>query len=79
MKRTPPLGHWGYKEIAADLEGQIRSGTLPPDTKLPSRAKLAARYGVSGTTVSRALGLLDYVGLTVGKQGKGVFVADSAR
>ncbi len=68
-------GKRGHKDIARELTERIHSGQLKPLDKLPSRSELAADYGVSETTISRALGLLAYVGLVVGHQGKGVYVA----
>jgi GntR family transcriptional regulator len=65
-----------YLQIAADLRQQISTGALPPGSRLPSSAQLQQLYDVSNTVIRAALRELHRDGLTVGQQGKGVFVAD---
>ncbi len=65
-----------YHRIAADLRALIASGTLRPGDRLPSISQLKRQYGVSATPVKNALLVLHTEGLTEGRQGRGVFVAD---
>lgn len=59
------------RKIAARLEG------YRPGDRLPTIDGLAAEYDVSGTTVKTALVLLRQGGWTIGRQGKGTFVAEN--
>lgn len=43
------------QQIARDLRGQIRAGTYPPESRLPSNTALAKHYGVATETVRAAL------------------------
>jgi DNA-binding GntR family transcriptional regulator len=63
-----------YRRIANEIQQQIESGELSPGDKLPSTSKLALKYKVSESTISRAVGLLHDRGLVYGHPGKGVFV-----
>ncbi|OLT29479.1 GntR family transcriptional regulator [Nocardiopsis sp. CNR-923] len=54
--RTP----WGtYNQIAEALRSRITAGDLAPGDALPSEAALGDEFGVSRTTVRRALVLLE--------------------
>ncbi len=65
-------------QLAALLSRRIASGALPPGTKLPSEAALAARFRVSRSVVREALSQLKYEGLLVSRQGLGVTVVGEA-
>jgi len=65
-----------YRRIADELAAKIKSGELPPGTKLPSTAQLADQYDVSPATVYRAVSLLHDRDLVVGHSGRGVYVAE---
>lgn len=67
-----------YRQIAAELRGQIERGTYAPGCRLPSEVTLARRHGVSRGTARRALTELQAVGLTTVTQGKGWFVRRDA-
>ncbi|TQS19874.1 GntR family transcriptional regulator [Microbispora sp. KK1-11] len=69
-------GRPAYMQIADELRGQIRSGSLPPGTALPSINQLCERYEVSASVVKAAISVLRTEGLIVGQQGKGVFVRE---
>ncbi|MDG4833666.1 winged helix-turn-helix domain-containing protein [Solwaraspora sp. WMMD1047] len=56
MSTTRP----SFRQIVDDYTEQIKSGELPPGTRLPSASQLANTYYVSLGTVSRALELLHH-------------------
>lgn len=47
-----------YLLIAARLRASITKGNLRPGTKLPSEAELVRQYGLSRSTIRRALTML---------------------
>lgn len=65
------------RQIADDLTARIRAGEHEPGAKLPSLRELADLYSVSVSTIQRALELTRDRGLTVGRAGAGVYVADA--
>ncbi|WP_026874750.1 winged helix-turn-helix domain-containing protein [Jiangella gansuensis] len=65
-----------FRQLAADLRARIAAGELSPGSQLPSMAQLREQHRVSSTVVRDALNELRRDGLIVGRQGKGVFVAD---
>jgi DNA-binding transcriptional MocR family regulator len=75
----PPLaaahGKAVYLALAAALENDIRSGALPPGTKLPPQRELADFLDIDFTTVTRAYGVCREKGLIYGVTGRGTFVA----
>lgn len=78
----PPLpsGHYGHRPLkfqalADDLRRGILAGIWPVGSRLPTEDQLAARNGLSLTTVRRALDELVAAGLVVRRQGAGSFVA----
>ncbi|WP_217919613.1 GntR family transcriptional regulator [Actinomadura sp. BRA 177] len=62
--------------MAASLRARIMAGELTPGTQLPSTAHLVDEFGVSNTTVQKALAVLKGEGYLTSRQGKGVFVRD---
>lgn len=66
----------GYKRIANDYTEKIRSGELPPGTKLPSTRQIAEMYGVGIGVAYRALSLLHDRDLIIGQPGRGTYVAE---
>jgi DNA-binding GntR family transcriptional regulator len=68
-----------YREVADDLAQRIESGEYPPGSGLPERTELARSYGVSVSTLARALMLLRDRGLVLGVPGRGVFVIGRPR
>lgn len=52
-----------FRAIAARLEKQVMTGELPVGGKLPSETVLAARFGVSRSTIREAIRLLEQIGL----------------
>ncbi|MGK6355763.1 FadR/GntR family transcriptional regulator [Sphingomonas sp. DT-207] len=65
-------------ELFVKLEAQIRSGALPAGSRLPPQKEIALSEDVSRTVVREAVARLTAQGLTVSRQGAGVFVADTA-
>lgn len=65
-------------ELFAKIETRIRSGELVPGTRLPAQKEIADAEQVSRTVVREAVARLTAQGLTISRQGSGVFVADSA-
>jgi GntR family transcriptional regulator len=70
-------GRPAYMQIADELRGQIRAGTLPPGSALPSINQLCERYEVSASVVKAAISVLRTEGWIIGQQGKGVFVREA--
>jgi DNA-binding GntR family transcriptional regulator len=61
------------EQVAADLERDITSHAIPPDTRLPSEPELASQYGVARETARRAIALLRERGHVVTVHGRGSF------
>lgn len=61
--------------IVADLRRQVVSGELAPGVRLPSYPALAAHYGVTGVTLSRAISQLAQEGFVAPRQRSGVYVS----
>jgi DNA-binding transcriptional regulator YhcF (GntR family) len=63
-----------YQQVAHHLRAAILTKKFGPGDKLPSGPELAKHYGVARMTVQQALRLLRDEGLTVSRQGSGVYV-----
>lgn len=61
-------------EVAARLRHYIIDGGFQEGSRLPSERALAAKLGISRSTVSQALRILSVVGLVDIRQGSGVYV-----
>jgi GntR family transcriptional regulator len=64
-----------YRQIVDQMAEFIRSGQLPPNTRLPSVRELAGQLLVSLITIRRSYADLEAAGLIVRRQGQGTFVA----
>jgi GntR family transcriptional regulator len=64
-----------HRRIFEELQMQILDGAFEPGEKLPSEAAMCAHYGVSRTTVRRALDRLESLRLVERQQGKRACVA----
>ncbi|PSN11583.1 GntR family transcriptional regulator [filamentous cyanobacterium CCP5] len=62
--------------IAEQLREWIEAGQYAPGERLPSEFDLGEKFGVSRTTVRRAISNLIQQGLVTTQQGKGIFVKD---
>src|SRR6266446_5552492 len=63
-----------HREISRQLLGEIASGKYGPDGRLPSEAQLVKKFGVSRTTVGRALRDLQTEGVIERRAGSGTYV-----
>lgn len=66
-----------WQQVYDDLLGEIRSGVLARDARLPSEFELAEQYGVSRDSIRRAKEELAGQGWLVVLHGRGTFVADA--
>src|SRR6266516_424172 len=72
--------HPPFRQIANALREQIRNGTYPAGSPLPSERQLTETWGVSSKTIRAALDQLRSEGRIVSRQGIGSFVrAQQAR
>jgi GntR family transcriptional regulator len=65
-----------YRQVVDQIAELIRSGQLPPASRLPSVRDLSRELLISLITVRRAYADLEAAGLIVRRQGQGTFVAD---
>jgi len=68
-----------YKQITDQIKGAIASGTLKPETKLPSIREMANELKISEITIKRAYSDLENQGFIFTRSGLGSFVADLDR
>lgn len=66
-----------YREIARQLQEQVRRGELKPGERLPSFVQMRAQ-GISQHTMEKAYALLESEGLIDRANGSGVYVTDGA-
>ena len=64
-----------WQQVYDDLIGDIRSGALAVDDRLPSEFDMAEQYGVSRDVIRRAKEELAGEGWLIVLQGRGTFVA----
>lgn len=69
-----PDGDFAYQRVADELRKDINREEWGPGDRLPTRARLADRFGVSPATINEALKRLRRDGLIVTRQGSGTFV-----
>lgn len=72
-QRNMPL----YEQLYAALAADIKSGALTPGSALPGRRSMAARLGVSVSTVDSAYQMLAAEGLVLSEQRRGFFVQET--
>lgn len=65
-----------YIKIADDIEDRIRSGELPPGTRLRAERQLAEHYQVATMTYRRAMKVLRERNLIDTLHGDGTYVRD---
>src|SRR5690348_13809234 len=59
-----------YQQLADLLRQEIKDGTYPPGSRLPTESALRRRHDVGGMTIKRALALLREEGLIVTRRGE---------
>lgn len=64
---------------ARRLQDMIRSGELPPASRLPSQRELARQLGLSRASLREALNMLETLGMVRTYPARGTFVSDDAR
>jgi DNA-binding transcriptional MocR family regulator len=67
-----------YKSLVDALAADIRSGRLPPGTRLPTHRQLATTEGLALVTASRVYSELEAMGLVSGETGRGTFVRETS-
>lgn len=68
-----------YEEIKQDIIHKIQTQELQPGEKISSESELKRKYGVSSTTVVKALNELVTEGYVYRVQGKGSFISKAKR
>ena len=68
-----------YKQVTDQIKDAIASGTLKPDTKLPSIREMAQKLKISMITIKRAYTDLESAGYIITRPGLGSFVAEIDR
>ena len=65
-------------QIETELQRRILTGDWRPGEAIPTERELVEEFGVSQTTVKKALGVLKTKGMIRSHQGKGRFVSETA-
>lgn len=66
-----------YKVLVDAFAADIRSGRLPPGTRLPTHRQLATKEGLALVTATRVYAELEAMGLVSGEVGRGTFVRET--
>lgn len=72
------MAHARYKQLVDRLAAEIRTGRLPPGTRLPTHRQLAAQEGLALVTATRVYAELEAMGLVSGETGRGTFVKETS-
>jgi GntR family transcriptional regulator len=73
------IGAPKYAQIVKALQERIETGFYPFGAMLPSEYQLVEEFGVSRSTIARALEILRYQGWVDAEQGRGRFVRRCSR
>jgi len=65
-----------YKRLVDRFAAEIRSGQLPPGTRLPTHRQLAAKEKIALVTATRVYAELEEMELAIGEAGRGTFVRE---
>jgi DNA-binding transcriptional MocR family regulator len=68
-----------YEKFAQDLEDQVRSGTFPAGSRIPSIRESSAQHGISFSTVLQAYQLLENRGIIEARPQSGYYVTHKTR
>lgn len=63
-----------YEAVINDITDKISSGVYKPNDKIPTTMELCEQYGVSKTTIKKAMNELENRGLVARRRGSGTFV-----
>lgn len=67
-----------FEQLRTQLADAVRSGLLPPGTRLPTVRQLAGDLGIAPNTVAKTYKALEEEGLVRGQGRRGTLVADAA-
>lgn len=67
-----------FEQLRSQLADAIRSGLLPPGTRLPTVRQLAGDLGIAPNTVAKTYKALEDESLVRGQGRRGTLVADAA-
>jgi GntR family transcriptional regulator len=76
LKVDPASGVPIYRQIMDGVRYSVASGVLAAGERLPSVRDLATTLGVNPTTIQKAYGELEHLGVIETRRGQGTFVAD---
>ncbi|MEN8150035.1 MAG: GntR family transcriptional regulator [Planctomycetota bacterium] len=77
LKLDPGSGVPIYRQIMDGVRYSVAGGTLAAGDRLPSVRELATSLGVNPTTIQKAYGELEHLGVIETRRGQGTFVADA--
>lgn len=77
LKLDPGSGVPIYRQIMDGVRYSVAGGTLVAGDRLPSVRDLATSLGVNPTTIQKAYGELEHLGVIETRRGQGTFVADA--
>ena len=67
-----------YEELVKTLEDEIARGVYKKGDRLPTTPQLCEIYGVSNTTVKRAMDVLEAYGIVARRRGSGVYIKETS-
>ena len=77
LKLDPGSGVPIYRQIMDGVRYSVAGGTLAAGDRLPSVRELATSLGVNPTTIQKAYGELEHLGVIETRRGQGTFVVDA--
>lgn len=66
-----------YQELVNTLLDELANGVYKKGDRLPTTPELCERYGVSNTTVKRAMDELELQGIVARRRGSGVYIKET--
>lgn len=67
-----------YQELVNTLLDELANGVYKKGDRLPTTPELCERYGVSNTTIKRAMDELELQGVVARRRGSGVYIKETA-
>jgi GntR family transcriptional regulator len=77
LRIDPGSGVPIYRQIMDGVRYSVAGGSLAPGDRLPSVRELATTLGVNPTTIQKAYGELEHLGVIETRRGQGTFVSDA--